>query len=170
MTSGKSSSFATDNCFSFPIRNCTCTQHNIVCTLDCSTNGDWIIEISIRCTFRIVLRWWYIYIYINGSFISSVFYSIKLIYFTGITGDVNIDDNGDRIADYSLLDMNPDTLKFEVSFGTESIQLGLNLLSGVHITLDMINWRLQLTVRCQLSLKHVMKLICVTFRILFTFN
>ncbi|XP_048515966.1 atrial natriuretic peptide receptor 2 isoform X3 [Athalia rosae] len=34
--------------------------------------------------------------------------------FRGITGDVNIDENGDRIADYSLLDMNPATLKFEI--------------------------------------------------------
>lgn len=32
----------------------------------------------------------------------------------GITGDVNIDENGDRIADYSLLDMDPETSKFEV--------------------------------------------------------
>ncbi|XP_014203598.1 atrial natriuretic peptide receptor 1-like [Copidosoma floridanum] len=34
--------------------------------------------------------------------------------FKGITGDVNIDENGDRIADYSLLDMNPNTSKFEI--------------------------------------------------------
>jgi len=34
---------------------------------------------------------------------------------SGITGDVNIDENGDRIADYSLLDMNPETSRFEVS-------------------------------------------------------
>ncbi|XP_043247996.1 atrial natriuretic peptide receptor 1-like [Colletes gigas] len=34
--------------------------------------------------------------------------------FKGITGDVNIDENGDRIADYSLLDMNPETSKFEI--------------------------------------------------------
>lgn len=35
---------------------------------------------------------------------------------TGITGDVNIDENGDRIADYSLLNMNPETSKFEVKY------------------------------------------------------
>lgn len=35
--------------------------------------------------------------------------------FTGITGDVNIDANGDRIADYSLLDMDPDTNEFKVT-------------------------------------------------------
>ena len=32
----------------------------------------------------------------------------------GITGVVSIDENGDRNADYSLLDMNPDNGKFEV--------------------------------------------------------
>ncbi|KAF7995591.1 hypothetical protein HCN44_006698 [Aphidius gifuensis] len=34
--------------------------------------------------------------------------------FKGITGDVNIDENGDRIADYSLLDMDMETSKFEI--------------------------------------------------------
>ncbi|KAL4216489.1 Nitrogen permease regulator 2 [Mactra antiquata] len=34
--------------------------------------------------------------------------------FPGITGNVSIDDNGDRNADYSLLDMDPDTGEFEV--------------------------------------------------------
>ncbi|OXU27503.1 hypothetical protein TSAR_011269 [Trichomalopsis sarcophagae] len=34
--------------------------------------------------------------------------------FKGITGYVHIDENGDRIADYSLLDMNPETSKFEI--------------------------------------------------------
>ncbi|GBP18434.1 hypothetical protein EVAR_93836_1 [Eumeta japonica] len=32
----------------------------------------------------------------------------------GITGDVIVDKNGDRIASYSLLDMNPETSKFEM--------------------------------------------------------
>ena len=43
--------------------------------------------------------------------------SVYIIYdvFVGITGTVSIDDNGDRNADYSLLDMNPITHKFEVS-------------------------------------------------------
>ena len=39
---------------------------------------------------------------------------IIVISILGITGDVNIDENGDRIADYSLLDMDPETSKFEV--------------------------------------------------------
>ena len=34
---------------------------------------------------------------------------------TGITGNVSIDSNGDRNADYSLLDLNPKSGKFEVS-------------------------------------------------------
>lgn len=34
--------------------------------------------------------------------------------FNGITGTVTIDSNGDRLSDYSLLDMNPDTFEFEV--------------------------------------------------------
>ncbi|XP_014371532.2 atrial natriuretic peptide receptor 1 isoform X2 [Papilio machaon] len=34
--------------------------------------------------------------------------------FQGITGEVIIDANGDRVASYSLLDMNPNTSKFEV--------------------------------------------------------
>ncbi|GFO01839.1 guanylate cyclase [Plakobranchus ocellatus] len=34
--------------------------------------------------------------------------------FTGITGTVSIDSNGDRNADYSLLDLNPETESFEV--------------------------------------------------------
>jgi len=33
----------------------------------------------------------------------------------GVTGNVTIDENGDRDADYSILDMNPDTGQFEVS-------------------------------------------------------
>ena len=32
----------------------------------------------------------------------------------GITGTVSIDENGDRNADYSLLDMDPDSGKFQV--------------------------------------------------------
>jgi hypothetical protein len=35
--------------------------------------------------------------------------------FTGLAGPVNIDTNGDRIADYSLLDMDPETYTFHVS-------------------------------------------------------
>lgn len=38
-----------------------------------------------------------------------------VLLFEGITGNVSIDANGDRNADYSLLDLNPETGKFEVS-------------------------------------------------------
>ncbi|CAB3381316.1 Hypothetical predicted protein [Cloeon dipterum] len=34
--------------------------------------------------------------------------------FTGIAGDVTIDSNGDRVADYSLLDLDPETNSFHV--------------------------------------------------------
>lgn len=36
------------------------------------------------------------------------------MYCLGITGHVRIDDNGDRDADYSILDLDPITGKFEV--------------------------------------------------------
>lgn len=39
----------------------------------------------------------------------------KFYTLAGITGEVIIDSNGDRVASYSLLDMNPVTSKFEVS-------------------------------------------------------
>ena len=34
---------------------------------------------------------------------------------TGITGNVSIDENGDRNADYSLLNYNRDTKMFDVA-------------------------------------------------------
>ena len=46
-------------------------------------------------------------IHFNNSF-------AKQLYLAGITGTVSIDENGDRNADYSLLDLNPNTNKFEV--------------------------------------------------------
>lgn len=39
---------------------------------------------------------------------------MRLFPHTGITGMVRIDDNGDRDADYSLLDLDPVTGRFEV--------------------------------------------------------
>lgn len=38
-----------------------------------------------------------------------------MFFFSGITGDVIIDSNGDRLSDYSLLDMDPETGMFEVN-------------------------------------------------------
>lgn len=45
----------------------------------------------------------------------------------GITGNLSIDDNGDRNADYSLLDMNPHTGYFEVSSRTRPDRTGPDL-------------------------------------------
>jgi atrial natriuretic peptide receptor A len=42
--------------------------------------------------------------------------------FTGVAGQVTIDANGDRIADYSLLDMDPNTSSFVVSAALSYIQ------------------------------------------------
>jgi atrial natriuretic peptide receptor A len=39
---------------------------------------------------------------------------IYILFILGITGNVSIDANGDRNADYSLLDMDPETGEFEV--------------------------------------------------------
>jgi hypothetical protein len=54
--------------------------------------------------------------------------------FTGLAGPVNIDTNGDRIADYSLLDMDPETYTFHVSIAvtyrqssTSSLAFRLNV-------------------------------------------
>ena len=46
------------------------------------------------------------------------FLYIMVTMISGITGNVSIDDNGDRNADYSLLDMDPDTGEFEVSINS----------------------------------------------------
>lgn len=39
---------------------------------------------------------------------------LQKIFHLGITGHVRIDDNGDRDADYSILDLDPITGRFEV--------------------------------------------------------
>lgn len=48
---------------------------------------------------------------LNGTKITELMWNRT---FPGITGDVSITKNGDRISDYSLLDMNPETGKFDV--------------------------------------------------------
>ncbi|CAI6345975.1 unnamed protein product [Macrosiphum euphorbiae] len=53
--------------------------------------------------------------------------------FTGITGDVNIDSNGDRIADYSLLDMDPETHKFKIVANYIGKNQSLEYVSGMSI-------------------------------------
>lgn len=47
----------------------------------------------------------------NGTKITHLMWNRS---FKGITGNVTIDSNGDRISDYSLLDMNPETGHFEI--------------------------------------------------------
>ncbi|XP_035891250.1 atrial natriuretic peptide receptor 1 isoform X2 [Anopheles stephensi] len=48
---------------------------------------------------------------INGTHLAQLMWGRS---FKGITGNVTIDSNGDRISNYSLLDLNPDTGLFEV--------------------------------------------------------
>ncbi|XP_019701162.1 atrial natriuretic peptide receptor 1 isoform X2 [Harpegnathos saltator] len=53
--------------------------------------------------------------------------------FKGITGDVNIDENGDRIADYSLLDMDSETSKFEIVANYYGANKTLEYIAGKQI-------------------------------------
>ncbi|XP_025416867.1 atrial natriuretic peptide receptor 1-like isoform X4 [Sipha flava] len=53
--------------------------------------------------------------------------------FTGITGDVNIDANGDRIADYSLLDMDPETNEFKIVANYIGVKQSLEYVPGMSI-------------------------------------
>lgn len=48
---------------------------------------------------------------INGTQLIRLMWGRK---FNGITGEVNIDQNGDRISDYCLLDMDPESGFFEI--------------------------------------------------------
>ncbi|XP_065092696.1 atrial natriuretic peptide receptor 1 isoform X1 [Ochlerotatus camptorhynchus] len=48
---------------------------------------------------------------INGTYLAHLMWGKS---FKGITGNVTIDSNGDRISDYSLLDLNPETGMFEI--------------------------------------------------------
>lgn len=52
-----------------------------------------------------------LYAPLNGTRLAHLMWNRS---FKGITGNVTIDDNGDRISDYSLYDMNPDTGYFEL--------------------------------------------------------
>lgn len=57
------------------------------------------------------LSWYtFLLIEINCRLFGSVFYHFHI----GITGHVRIDDNGDRDADYSIIDLDPITGRFEV--------------------------------------------------------
>lgn len=48
---------------------------------------------------------------LNGTLLTKLMWGSS---FRGITGNVTIDKNGDRLSDYSLLDMNPNTSEFEI--------------------------------------------------------
>lgn len=48
---------------------------------------------------------------LNGTRLTELMWNRS---FRGITGNVSIDSNGDRLSDYSLLDMNPNTSHFEI--------------------------------------------------------
>ena len=45
-------------------------------------------------------------------------------FFSGVTGTVYINDNGDRIADYALLDMDPEDGRFKVTLDDALLSLG----------------------------------------------
>jgi len=51
----------------------------------------------------------------NGVLLHPRLSPLAIITIAGITGTVSIDANGDRNGDYSILDMNPKTGRFEVS-------------------------------------------------------
>lgn len=48
---------------------------------------------------------------LNGTRLTQLMWGTS---FQGITGNVTIDANGDRLSDYSLLDMNPNNSHFEI--------------------------------------------------------
>lgn len=48
---------------------------------------------------------------LNGTRLTELMWGTS---FRGITGNVSIDSNGDRLSDYSLLDMNPNNSHFEI--------------------------------------------------------
>ena len=48
---------------------------------------------------------------LNGTRLTQLMWGRS---FQGITGNVSIDDNGDRLSDYALLDMNPKNHHFEI--------------------------------------------------------
>lgn len=48
---------------------------------------------------------------LNGTRITELMWNRTI---TGITGDITMTENGDRVSDYSLLDMDPETGRFVV--------------------------------------------------------
>ncbi|VDM14099.1 unnamed protein product [Wuchereria bancrofti] len=66
----------------------------------------------------------------NGYNITSKMWSRT---FVGITGNVSIDENGDRYSDYSLLDLDPQQDKFVVSLFSLNFELNLTHISIILI-------------------------------------
>lgn len=70
---------------------------------------------------------------LNGTRLTQLMWNTS---FRGITGNVSIDVNGDRLSDYSLLDMNPNNSKFEIVanyFHSSEKNSGLTFVEGKQI-------------------------------------
>ena len=79
---------------------------------DDSKKVELLVEISRLISELLDLNFLYIYMRSEDCLPVNL---IAFYFFPGITGNVSIDDNGDRNADYSLLDMtDPKTGRFEV--------------------------------------------------------
>lgn len=70
---------------------------------------------------------------LNGTRLTELMWGTT---FKGITGEVSIDENGDRLSDYSLLDMNPLSYEFEI-VANYSHNKGLTSIKGNEIK---IHW------------------------------
>ena len=80
--------------------------------LEVKSNGSYIVSKMRNSTIKgmnEILFLKYVYTGIGFNFCMNY---ISL--FSGVTGTVYINDNGDRIADYALLDMDPEDGKFKV--------------------------------------------------------
>lgn len=70
---------------------------------------------------------------LNGTRLTQLMWNTN---FRGITGNVTIDINGDRLSDYSLLDMNPNNSEFEIVanyFHSSEKNSGLTFIEGKKI-------------------------------------
>ena len=76
---------------------------------------------------------------LNGTRLTQLMWNTN---FRGITGNVTIDINGDRLSDYSLLDMNPNNSEFEIVanyFHSSEKNSGLTFIEGKTIHWPMRN-------------------------------
>ena len=72
---------------------------------------------------------------ITAKYISYMDRTNTTLIIPGISGNVSIDENGDRNADYSLLDMDPATSKFRVSLNCSLFKLlnFVNIFNVIHV-------------------------------------